>query len=485
LPRVFDNIDKLLGEGLKQSLQVAASADFCVGYLNLRGWRLLDEFIEQWPGGEGGCCRLLVGMQRLPAEELREALSLSADEHPGIDLAKAEKLRKQVVQEFRNQLTVGAPSNADERGLRRLREQIREGKVRVKLFLRFPLHAKLYLVHRPGDPNNPTTGFVGSSNLTLAGLAKQGELNVDVLDHDACGKLQQWFEDRWEDQFCWDISDDLAETVDESWARDKLPPPYHIYLKMAYHLSQEARAGLAEFHVPRDFDGKLLDFQVAAVQIAAHHLNRRGGVMIGDVVGLGKTLMATALARTFEDDFGLETLILCPKNLVPMWKAYVHTYRLRAEVLSTSMALRELPDMRRYRLVIVDESHNLRNREGQRYRAITEYVRGNESKVILLTATPYNKTYSDLANQLRLFVPEEADIGIRPEELLRELGGEAEFIRKHQCPVRSLAAFDKNPSRRRLARPHAAVPRSAHPELHHPELRPRGPEQRSALRHLQ
>ena len=59
-------------------------------------------------------------------------------------------------------------------------------------------------------------------------------------------------------------------------------PPYHIYVKMAYHLSQEARTGLTEFRIPRDFGNKLLDFQVAAVKIAAHHLNKRGGVIIGD-----------------------------------------------------------------------------------------------------------------------------------------------------------------------------------------------------------
>ena len=70
------------------------------------------------------------------------------------------------------------------------------------------------------------------------------------------------------------------------------------------------------------------------MKIAAHHLNKRGGVLIGDVVGLGKTLMATALARIFEDDHGIETLIICPKNLVPMWEDYRDQYRLRAKVLS-------------------------------------------------------------------------------------------------------------------------------------------------------
>ena len=99
--------------------------------------------------------------------------------------------------------------------------------------------------------------------------------------------------------------------------------------------------------------------------------------------------------------------------------------------------------MRRYRLVLIDESHNLRNREGKRYRAIQEYIRENDSKCILLSATPYNKTYLDLSSQLRLFVSDDEDIGIRPERLLRVIG-ETEFLRRHQAPVRSLAAFDKS-----------------------------------------
>ena len=88
-------------------------------------------------------------------------------------------------------------------------------------------------------------------------------------------------------------------------------------------------------------------------------------------------------------------------------------------------------------MVLIDESQNLRNREGKRYRAIQEYIHENESKCILLSATPYNKTYIDLSNQLRLFVPEDKDFGIRPERLLRDMG-ETEFITAPSVP-RSLA----------------------------------------------
>ncbi len=441
MPRIFDNIDQSLLPALRDTLNLAARADFCVGYFNLRGWKQIDEYVERWAGGPGQCCRLLVGMQRLPQDQLRDALSI-VNAGNGIDNQTATHLKKRLAEEFRLQLMLGTPTNQDEAGLRRLARQIKAKKVVVKLYLRHPLHAKLYLLFRP-DPISPTVGYFGSSNLTFSGLSQQGELNVDVVDQDACQKLARWFEDRWEDRWCVDISDELVEIIEQSWAREEPLPPYYIYLKMAYHLSEEARHGLNEFRIPSDFGNMLFDFQVAAVKIAAHHLNKRGGVLVGDVVGLGKTLIATALARIFEDDHDIETLIICPKNLVSMWEDYRIRYRLRSKVLSMSQVIKELPELRRHRLVLIDESHNLRNREGKRYRVIREYIEKNESKVILLSATPYNKTYGDLGNQLRLFIADDRDIGIRPEKLLGNLG-ETEFIRRYQCPLRSLAAFEKS-----------------------------------------
>ena len=440
MPRIFDNLapGSSLLPALQETLGLSSRADFCVGYFNLRGWGGLAPHVDDWGDGDGPC-RVLIGMQRLPHDDLRDALSL-IDRPSGMDNQTAHRLRVRLAEQLRQQLTIGAPTNADERTLRQLAAQLRAKRVVVKLFLRHPLHAKLYLLFR-NDPINPIVGYLGSSNLTFAGLSAQGELNVDVLDQDAAVKLKQWFEDRWNDRFCVDITDDLLQIIEDSWAREALIPPYHVYLKMAYHLSHEARAGLAEFRIPKVFGDRLFDFQAAAVKIAAHHLNKRNGVLIGDVVGLGKTLMATAVARIFEDDYGLETLIICPKNLVPMWEDYAHQYQLRAKVLSLSRVLSELPTLRRYRLVVIDESHNLRNREGRRYRAIQEYVRDNKSKCILLSATPYNKTYLDLSSQLRIFVEEDRDLGIRPEQLLRELG-DIEFSRRHQASPRTLAAFD-------------------------------------------
>lgn len=449
MPRIYDNIHFQLTAGLNETLALSNRADFCVGYFNLRGWGQVTNQIDAMPGGpvlekeeeKHRVCRLLVGMQRMPVDIIRDFFKSHADT---LDQSQALKLKKKIAQEFKDQLTIGSPSDPDEATLRKLSRQLKEEKVVVKLFLQYPLHAKLYLAFSD-DRRVPAIGFLGSSNLTLAGLAKQGELNIDVLDQDAANKLAQWFDDRWNDRWCIDISKELIEIIDESWASEKLYSPYHIYLKMAYHLSQEARAGLNEFKIPKVFRKELLPFQQAAVLIAAKKLNSREGVFIGDVVGLGKTITACALAKIFEEEFFYSTLIICPPNLKTMWRSYINNYDLKANELSIGEVQNKLPELRRYKLVIIDESHNLRNDQGRRYHAIKEYLAENDSKVILLSATPYNKSYLDLSNQLRLFISDDKDLGISPENYIQSIGGQIQFASRHtETFIRSIKAFERS-----------------------------------------
>ena len=113
MPRIFDNIETSLLPALQETLKLSDRADFCVGYFNLRGWKQIDELIDKWSGGEGHCCRLLVGMQRLPQEELRDALRIVKGQE-GIDNQKAIRLKKKLAEEFREQLMIGMPTEDDE-----------------------------------------------------------------------------------------------------------------------------------------------------------------------------------------------------------------------------------------------------------------------------------------------------------------------------------------------------------------------------------
>ena len=108
-------------------MQSADRADFCVGYFNLRGWRLLQEDIDQLAGSNGGYCRILIGMNTTPRDELREYRSLRTRKPVYQQLVLRRK--RQIVEDFRRQLAFGAPSNEDEQGLRDLVCQLRSGKV--------------------------------------------------------------------------------------------------------------------------------------------------------------------------------------------------------------------------------------------------------------------------------------------------------------------------------------------------------------------
>lgn len=453
MQRIYDNIENTFQDGLIQLLESTnvKRADFCVGYFNLRGWKLIVNQIDNLEGDfvyedatnsqQHRYCRLLIGMHRPDEQMVREYIR-NIDT---MDAATATKCKLKVAQDFRKQLLIGVPSRQDRALLLRLCAQLRDGKVCVKLYLREPLHAKLYLIHRQ-DYSNPIMSVMGSSNLTFSGLTKQGELNAEFGDGASAAKFDQWFNDRWNDKFCLDITQELIDVIEHSWAREEAFKPYYIYLKAAYHLCEDARSGVNEYTLPPEFRHQLFDFQQIAVQIAAKHLNneRINGAMIGDVVGLGKTITACAVAKIFENNLAGATLIICPAGLVTMWQNYVIKYDIKADVKSVAQNF-DVDHMRRYKLIIIDESHNLRNNEGKRYKTIKRIIDNQECRVLLLSATPYNKDLRDLSNQLKLFVNNDTDLGIRPENYINYLGGERKFSLQHNdISMRSIAAFEKS-----------------------------------------
>ncbi|MBR4172205.1 MAG: helicase, partial [Kiritimatiellae bacterium] len=453
--KIFDNIDNKFEDGLHAILRTSGvkRADFSVGYFNLRGWGLVLDDIDTLSGCEVmekrghdfeepvmRVCRLLIGMYRPPANVIQDMYDLDEEI---VDREKVMRWRNQVTNDFRRQLMLGVPTAKDEATLQRLRWQLVEGKVCVKLHLRFPLHAKLYLSHRPGYPV-PVLSIMGSSNLTMSGFATNGELNAEFVDVCDTQVYDKWFNERWNDRFSIDVTKNLIEVLDESWASIEGPTPYEVYLKIMYHLSREARLGVSEYHLPSPFDKELFDFQKTAVKLAVRHLEKRGGAMIGDVVGLGKTITACAVAKFYEEILGASTLVLCPPNLRQMWRGYADKYDLKISVRSVAEKFDPRKE-RFYKLVIIDESHNLRNAGGQRYAMVKDLLTYQGNKVLLLTATPYNKDFSDLANQLKLFVDPDEELGIRPERQIEAVGGDQAFALKcNNAPMDSIRAFEES-----------------------------------------
>ncbi|PPI25288.1 NgoFVII family restriction endonuclease [Rathayibacter sp. AY1B1] len=427
MPQIFDNLTPAsrLGADIRATFDNHYErVDVATGYIDLRGWDHLGPSIQTkaLPTDGSPVARILVGMIA-PSDaaailaELQDQVQEPAMGAGIPDIGKAIEQRSRLVKHLRTQLMRGLPTQSGLEALQLLKDQLQEGRVQMKVYTRRPLHGKTYILTE-GLHQNPSWGYLGSSNLTAAGLSTNLELNIDVPDNDATEKLSHWFEERWADKFSLDITEDIIDLIAESWGDPEQPTPYEVYLKVCHALSQDARDGMG-YVLPKSMEDLLLNYQATAVRTLARRIVRRGGTMLGDVVGLGKTLTAVATSLMLQSAEDYTTLILCPKNLVDMWQRHIDAYNMDgARVVPYSMAHKLLPDLKLFKLVICDESHNLRNESTRAYEAVRSYVRRNNSKVLLLTATPYNLAFTDVANQLALYIEEDEDLGIVPSAAL-------------------------------------------------------------------
>lgn len=424
--RIFDNIKLPLGRHLQTTLTQHQAMDVATGYFNLRGWRLFDELVAAMDSpsvdvgqGQRPRARILIGMlapspQAEALDLLQSDLTGNSDEELGVKVYRERAMA--LVTDLRQQLQRGRATAADRATLQSLRELLEDGKVEIRAYTRRPLHGKGYIFHR-ADANAPITGFVGSSNLTGPGLESNYELNVDVLDFNAARDLADWFTDRWDEPFTVPITAEILDLIEQSWVYPK--HPYEVFLKVCYDLSRDVRESVSEYDVPLAVAGQLLTFQGIAVRTLARRLmSGYKGAMLGDVVGLGKTIVAISVALVLREQASMLPLVVCPLNLVEMWEKHLQRYGLPGRVVPYSMANQVLPTLPRYDLVIVDESHTLRNDKRRDYVAVEEYISRNAARTLLLTATPYNLRFRDVGNQLGLYMEDGTDVGLTPAAAL-------------------------------------------------------------------
>ena len=433
MAEIYDNLGYLpqgegkgakLADALHRTMEYYDRLDIATGYMNLSAWDEFADEIGQAPFEPGTpVARILLGMvPRSITEQMhREAQA----EMRGESVSSAPKnderagYRDELVQHLRGQLMAGGTSSSRRQALLTLKEHLESGRVQMKVYTKQALHGKTYVAHTPKPGNmHPVMSFVGSSNFTRPGLHTNLELNVELTDSDHAAKLKNWFEKLWRERTSFDITREIIDLIDQSWVEPA--DPYDVYMKVCYELSEDARFGEQEYALSPRLEHMLMDYQKSAAHTLARRLMRRGGTMLGDVVGLGKTLTAIAVASMLQNEENMRVLVLCPKNLEQMWDKHLSEYDVVGKVVRYSMAAAELPDLARYQLVICDESHNLRNENTQVWRAIKEYVSRNESRVLLLTATPFNLSFSDVKAQLALYLDEDADLGIIPEAGLKE-----------------------------------------------------------------
>ena len=313
---------------------------------------------------------------------------------------------------------------------------IEEGRLHVRVYTKGRLHAKAYifdygpvydLLSNELPREEKGMAIVGSSNFTLAGVTSNTELNVLVHGNANHAELSRWFEDLWAESQ--DFEAHLMQELRNSWPLAQVTP-YEVYLKTLYELVRDQLEGAeaARFLWRDDITAVLTEFQEQAVRQAVQMIERYGGCFVSDVVGLGKSYIGAAIVKQFERRDRARPLIICPAPLVDMWEHYNEAYQLNARVLSVGL-LREdeqygpewmLHDDRfRYRdFVLVDESHNFRHTDNQRYRVLESFLATGDRRCAFLTATPRNKTVWDIYNQLRLFHQHDlTDIPVDPPHL--------------------------------------------------------------------
>ena len=297
------------------------------------------------------------------------------------------------------------------------------------------MHGKMYLAD--GGDAAPK-GLVGSSNFTKSGLgagvAGNMEINLAVEDPQVLAELRQWFDEVWDSDKTEDVKAQLLAELAREGANHS---PRDVYFKTLYEIF---RAEI-ENDALKDFEGRvrtlkesaiwnqLYKFQQDGALNAIRRLEDYGGCILADSVGLGKTYTALAAIKYYELR-NLNVLVLCPKKLEQTWKRYQVTEAMASNPFRSDRfgyALRSHTDLSReltdfnwsnFDLLVIDESHNFRNRLGKRYEKLLETAikSGSDTKVLMLSATPVNTKLDDLGAQIALMT------GGAPDTLAPKLG---------------------------------------------------------------
>ena len=283
----------------------------------------------------------------------------------------------------------------------RWRDFLAQERVKIRRYTKGFCHGKAYIIH--GVPALGAIGIVGSSNFTGAGLTTNRELNAVLKQTSAVKELQDWFETYWAE------AEDYKEEILALLERfTRIYMPYEIYIKVIYEaLRDKLDRELAE-QDEKPSPIALADFQRDGYLAAKEIIENYGGVLISDSVGLGKTYLALRLLDDYAYRERETALVVCPAAVAEtVWRPLLHQHAIPHEIVSMErISRRDFPveDYARFRVVVLDESHNFRNPDTNRWPNIFRIITHGDpdKKVILLTATPVNNTVFDLYHQLSL-----------------------------------------------------------------------------------
>src|SRR5574344_1315267 len=288
--------------------------------------------------------------------------------------------------------------------------KIVDGSLEIRKTLE-PCHSKMYLFAYNDQMNEdgelPGVVITGSSNLSYQGLTGRLELNARFNDKADYEEGQELFEELWVDSVLIANKDNVDEWNNKVMARiwyDQIYSPYLMYIRVLHeYFSIPINENLL---TPYDItDGKYsnLKYQTDAVQMALNALENHNGAIVADVVGLGKSIIASTVARNLR----LRAIVICPPHLCRQWEGYRDEFGFTASVFSAGKieeALKYYMEMIKDNeqfLIIIDEAHRFRNEFTEDYSFLHNICSGN--KVLLLTATPFNNQPADIYSLVKLF----------------------------------------------------------------------------------
>lgn len=440
---IIDNRNKTMLESLKNSLKQAERVDILTAFFYFSGFNALAEDLKDKK------IRILVGntidpdtiaeLCRVVKEDPDESLEAYAPR--GYKRLNNSQKKSFYVNSFidmfnKSTLAEEFDSTESQSIFKMFLSKIEDGSLEIRL-TGSPNHAKAYILTNKyeyscfGDQKGVV--FTGSSNFTYNGLRGQGEMNERFSDNNKYDEYSANFEELWNDSTSIDISikdgnkDFIKELKKKLWLFAK-PLPYHIFIRILFELY--ASIENSEIVNPSDITyGKFsnLKYQLDAIKYGVDCINKNNGVIIADVVGLGKSVIASAIAYNLDMK---RTVIISPPHLVEQWNEYQQDFGLRGVRVCSSGKIEEL--YQAYAadpnpiLYIIDEAHRYRNELSENYQLLHQLTRSHaENKVVLLTATPYNNRPQDLFALIKLFqTPSRSTIntvdnlGVRFHELI-------------------------------------------------------------------
>jgi superfamily II DNA or RNA helicase/HKD family nuclease len=418
---IIDNQTQTMLEALKNALSTSDKVDVQVGYFYFSGFELLAGELKNKK------VRILVGKQidpntvpKIVSMQQKTGKPVDFDRFQPHDAYSSRSVRKAdyfdgFTRLFNETSVFDEPRSQD--AYKIFEQKIIDGSLEIKL-TNTEEHGKMYLIHNNSQNNQggdfPGTLFIGSSNLTYNGLLDQGELNTVSRD-----KLQfleglQKFESMWLESENIDIAtkenqSEFKDVIRKLWI-NAVEQPYLMYIRVLHELFGQDKE--TEIKTPSKITGESfidLEYQLDAIKMGINKIEQYGGVIIADVVGLGKSIIASTIAYNIAQRDNINVIIISPPHLKSQWEDYQANFHLPGTKIFSSGKIDDaynwcFNDQTGPAIIVIDEAHRYRNELTDDYMLLHQLVRSNkDNKVVVLTATPFNNDPKDVFALVKLF----------------------------------------------------------------------------------